>query len=253
VSMMRWADAPRGRPRLGADEVHLWLASAAELGVYIDVLRSVLTPMELARTDRFVRDCDRERAVMARGIARLLLASYLDFEPTALRIVLGRFGKPALCPAHHREPPAFNLSHSGDLLLVAIGRYGSTLGVDIERHSDIFDMREMANLVFDSDEISELASLPYSQRQTAFFDCWTRKEAIVKALGMGLSQPTSEFRVSLLPGQPVQLLSWLGRVDDLEPWSLQAVPHICGYSAALAVRGTRPNTIQYWRLAFDIA
>jgi 4'-phosphopantetheinyl transferase len=238
--------APSALPALDADNVHVWSASFARLAPRIDVFRSSLAPCEHARAARFVSSRDRAHATIARGILRTLLARYLHVEPASLQFVLGPLGRPALCPAKHVGAPVFSLSHSGDVIVLAVAGAGAVLGIDVERHRDMPQLPGIASRCFHAAEASELAALPMATRTAAFFDCWTRKEAVVKALGLGLSRTLSDFRVSLLPGQPARLLDWEASDECPENWALQALTPAAGYSCAVAAKGLSFSRLRCW-------
>jgi 4'-phosphopantetheinyl transferase len=130
----------------------------------------------------------------------------------------------------------FNLSHAHERALYAFAR-GAEIGVDVEYVRQDFACEEIARRFFSPREVADFCSLPKSQRALAFFHCWTRKEAYVKAIGEGLSMPLNEFDVSLLPGQPAALLRNSRQPGEVRRWSMQALDVASGYAAALAVEG----------------
>ncbi|HEY1607308.1 MAG TPA: 4'-phosphopantetheinyl transferase superfamily protein [Allosphingosinicella sp.] len=188
-------------------------------------LRALLDPEERSRAARLRFERDRHRFIARRGRLRLLLAGALGCAPAKIRYATGRFGKPRLEGAGDLR---FNLSHSDGLALCAIGR-GVEIGCDIERRrSDLADAAT-AERFFAAGERRVLRSLPRERQVQGFFDCWTRKEAYVKALGDGLSCPLDSFEVSLEPGGTTRLgnggRAWL--IAGFEPAPL--------YHAAVAV------------------
>ena len=131
----------------------------------------------------------------------------------------------------------FNVSHSNNLAIVGVTR-GRHLGIDLEYIQRDFACEEIARRVFSPHEIATLNDLPGDLKHEAFFNCWTRKEAYIKARGMGLSYPLNQFEVSLIPGEPARLISVDG--DDLfeaSRWSLQELELGPRYAGALAVEG----------------
>jgi 4'-phosphopantetheinyl transferase len=174
-------------------EVDLWWVDLRrEPGTPAD---QCLAPEELARGARFVNATLRRRFLHGRTLLRLLLASYLDQAPAALRFRTGRFGKPALAG---RLKWSFNASHSGDWYVCAIARH-RRLGVDVEMPKDLPDARAIAARFFSAREREALRALSAANAHSAFFSCWTRKEALVKATGLGLTLPLDGFDVAVGP------------------------------------------------------
>jgi 4'-phosphopantetheinyl transferase len=183
--------------------------------------------------------------VSARGALRTILGRYLGIGARHVRFAYGPHGKPTLTSLSATSFPHFNLSHADDVALIAVS-LNRPLGVDIERVRPDIATRSEAARFLSSEERTVLASLPASVRVEAFFTCWTRKEAYVKARGCGLSLPLQDFDVSFDPGRPPLLLRTLPDSGDAARWSLHAVPAPRGYVAALAVQGV-PSTIGYWK------
>jgi 4'-phosphopantetheinyl transferase len=189
-------------------------------------LSAELDERERARAERFVLERHRRRFTAARGLLRETLAAELALDPRALRFEYASHGKPRLAAAHGGEL-SFNLSHSEDRLLIALGR-GVELGVDIEGVRDDIDHAAIARRFFSSSEGEALLAQPERSRAAAFFAIWTRKEAYIKLVGGGLSIPLASFDVSL--GEPPRLLR--GAPEGV---ALQPVEAPVGFAAALAV------------------
>jgi 4'-phosphopantetheinyl transferase len=193
---------------------------------------SSLDKDEQARASRFVFHRDARRYAAGRAQLRKLIGAYLDEAPQALRFVTGQWGKPALAGPDRQI--AFNLSHSGDTALIAIGRVAH-LGVDVEAIQPIQDRAAIAAQNFAVDEINALEALPTSLQERAFFACWTRKEAIIKLWGKGFSADLASFNVTVDPRLPARVTSItrpLTRADDIKLYSFEPA---VGYMAALAV------------------
>src|SRR6185437_13365442 len=165
-----------------------------------------------------------------------IIGHYLKTPPAAVRLVYGRHGKPGL--AGGDAPPAltFNVSHSGDLALIALTR-ARMIGVDLEDIRPDFATLDVAARFFAPAEVAALWSLPSDQRVIGFFNCWTRKEAYVKARGEGLSAPLDQFVVSLVPGEPAALLRSDADPREVARWSLRALDLGPDRVGALAVEG----------------
>jgi 4'-phosphopantetheinyl transferase len=196
-------------------------------------LPAPLSEEERARASRFAFPIDRIRYVAAHGQLRQVLAAYLGRSPADLAFDLGPQGKPRLAGSSELS---FNLSHSGDLGLLAVA-WGREVGVDTEAIRPVPDLDDLVARCFSGSERSALASLPEELRLTAFFDGWTRKEAFLKALGAGLSRPLQSFDVSLLPGQPARLLSLDGDPAASRAFALRALRPGSGFVGAVAVQG----------------
>lgn len=219
-------------PSLNSGVVHLWLVRIG--GACLDYDPGPLSPDERSRATRFIFDRDRNRYVACRYVLRSLLASYLGTLPESLLFDYTRYGKPSVRLPDNREDLQFNVSHSDDWALIAITT-GHRVGVDIERLRELEDGEGIASRFFSEAEAAEFRRLPEEQRIEAFFNCWTRKEAFIKACGEGLSHPLEDFDVSLAPGQAARLLAIRGNGGSTEAWSLEAWTPLPGYAAAAAV------------------
>lgn len=237
------ADPSHQTPPPGRTTVHLWAWSLLADPVAEEGLRRHLSPAERVRADRFRFPRDRRRYVIGRGTLRLRLAAYLGCPPSGVGIVQDEYGKPHLAAGLDAGfPLSFNLSHSGDLALLAVGG-GPALGVDVEAIRPIEP--GVAECVFAPDERALLDAVPADRRQQAFFTCWTRKEAYVKALGSGLSTPLTAFAVSPDPLLPAAFLRIDGEPGEVASWTLTDVAVGPDYAAALAVR--MPGCVEEWR------
>jgi 4'-phosphopantetheinyl transferase len=206
-------------------DVDLWIFSLRPRPGDADLL----APDEHSHAARFHFDRDRERFIAGRAMLRRLLANRLDRDPASLRFRYGSSGKPAL-----DAPLSFNFSNSDDLGALAIAAFD--LGVDIERIRSIEE--DVAGRFFAADEVARLRALPTELQTEAFFNCWTRKEAYIKALGDGLLLQLNRFSVSLAPGEPAQLLR--AGDDDAEPgnWRFHHFVPASGFVGAIAARQT---------------
>lgn len=231
---------PPANPTLSKDEVHVWRVSLNQAASHVQTLRQILIVDEQARADRFHFPEHRDRFTVARGVLRTILGRYLNTPPEDLQFSYNPYGKPALTGAH---PLRFNLSHSHTLALCAV-TCDREVGIDLEHiRPDPGDKRmRIARRFFSAREVLEFQALPEQVRESAFFVCWTRKEAYIKAKGKGLSLPLSQFDVSVHPEEPATLLHTKWDPKEAARWSLQDLNPDPGYAAALAVEGVR------WRL-----
>jgi 4'-phosphopantetheinyl transferase len=227
---------PSQPPALARDEIHVWRASVSEDAHAGKRLRWALGDDERARAEHFRFNRDRDRFVFRRALMKLLLAQYLGADVPDVRFKHGRCGKPTLAPPFDRADLQFNLSHSNGMVLFAIAR-GRKVGVDVEYIRPDVEIEQIARLVFSEREASGLTALPASDRLEAFFACWTRKEAFVKATGQGFSRALEDFDVSLAPGGAAALVSTREDPTEAARWSLEEVRPGSGYCAALAAEG----------------
>ena len=219
---------------LGCDEVHVWRATLDQTPSQIQSCFHHLAADELARAERFYFDRDREHFVVARGVLRVILGRTLNRAPESLSFCYGSHGKPALAGELDRDAIHFSVSHSNGVALYAVTR-GREVGVDLEHIRTDLAVAEIAERFFSRREITTLRTLPPELQCQAFFHCWTRKEAYIKARGEGLSLPLDQFDVSLLPGEPAAVLGTRQDPSEASRWSLLELDPAPGYAAALAV------------------
>jgi 4'-phosphopantetheinyl transferase len=223
-----WLLTPKW-PALAENELHLWRASLDISPELLDRFEKTLSTAEKDRADKFLVTHARERFIAGRGILRDLLAAYLEIEPRNVDFSYGDQGKPALSPTHKSEI-RFSVSHSQSMALFAIGE-SSEVGVDIETVKTNFKGMEIASHFFSEEEIAALAKLPPEVQVSAFFSCWTKKEAYVKARGQGLSIPLRSFTVNFADSK--QLL----KDEQGAVWSCFGLEPAAGFLGAVVVAG----------------
>jgi len=221
---------------LPEDEVQLWRIDLEALGPEESRWQKLLSSDELERASRFHLPRDRQRFVTSRALLRTILSAYLATDPGTLSFSYSSKEKPSLGPAHADSNVAFNISHSGGVALLAFTR-GREIGVDVEQLRSDFEVEAIARRFFSPSEQRQLAALPAEKSVDAFFRCWTRKEAYIKAIGDGLSLPLDQFDVSLDAGETNALLATRPDASETGHWLLREVPAGPGYIAALCVRG----------------
>jgi len=222
--------------RLRANEVHVWRALSNVSTGEIESLQSMLVDEELEQARRFYFEKDRRRWMMAHAILRMVLGRYLDIDPRELRFRTNTYGKPSLAYPHTGAHLHFNLSHSGDLVLYAFA-YDRQVGVDVEYMRTGIEYTDLAASHFSAHERAALHALPEALQEEAFFLCWSRKEAYIKARGQGLSLPLDQFDVSLVPGGPASLLGSREDLQATKRWSLRALAPGERYAGALVAEG----------------
>ncbi len=216
--------------RLRTDTAHVW---AVDLERETHTLAEALSADEWMRADRFVFEKHRAHFVAARGYLRAILAKYMQCKPGELAFFYGEHGKPALAPPWDKSQLRFNLSHSDGLALIAVSMRHE-IGVDVEHLSrKVGQMKDIAKRSFASGEYERLCALPREEQRRAFFCCWTRKEAYLKAMGTGLTHSLKNFEVSL--GRKAELL-WIKK-GNIEDWTLQHLEPAEGYVGAVAIAG----------------
>lgn len=222
--------------KLAANQVDIWHIDLAEPKGGIQTCRCLLSPDETARADRFYFEKHRRRFTVGRAALRQILGGYGDLAPGKLVFSYGPKGKPELAGGLESSGIKFNLSNSSDRALLAVTQE-LTVGADIERINVEFATEEIAERFFSATEVSVLQSLPASERAEAFFSCWTRKEAYIKALGEGLSVPLDSFAVAFKSGIPAALLHVNVDPEEVSRWSMYNLEVPEGFKAALVVEG----------------
>jgi 4'-phosphopantetheinyl transferase len=222
---------PHEHPALHRGEVHIWRASLECEPAVLGDLETALCASETARAARFHFPRDRNYFVAGRGILRTLLGAYLGKSPESLKFIYGPQDKPALETQDPSFPVNFNLSHSHGLAVYGFA-LAREVGVDVELIRPEFTGDDIAERYFSSRELTELRALPQDLRAEGFFNCWTRKEAYVKARGEGLQIPLKDFDVSLTPGKAPTLES-----VDSSRWSLRSFEPAPRYVAAVVAEG----------------
>ena len=234
-SLSTWFPPPKPL-KLGSDEVHVWRALLDQPVSRRQDLEHFLSVDERNRAERFHFQKDRYHYVVAHALLRIILGRYLGLDPEQLRFCYGPYGKPTLAAATGGNEFHFNMSHSHEIVLYAVTR-GREIGIDVERINLTSVREQVAERFFSPQEVAALRLLPIDLQPEAFFNCWTRKEAYVKAKGDGLSLALDQFDVSLMPGEPAALLSTKDNPIEASRWSLQELSPGFNYVAALAVEG----------------
>jgi 4'-phosphopantetheinyl transferase len=244
-----WSLPPRW-PHLERNNVQVWRADLSVSPAVLSRLRGLLSPAEREAANQFHFVVHRERFTVARACLRTIVGTYLRTDPAAVEFRLGEYGKPELAGYKEASPLKFNVAHSEDSALYAFAR-GRQIGVDLERIRPELKIEDIATRFFSAREVQVLERVPAHMRHRAFFNCWTRKEAFIKAKGLGLSLPLDQFDVTLAPFAPAVLLRT--RFDESEAlrWSLRALDLGPDYVAAIAVEGSDWQ-LSCWRLVGDL-
>jgi 4'-phosphopantetheinyl transferase len=226
-------------PLLHEREIHLWLASAVQINA--EPLKKYLNKNEQARAQRYFCKEDKTRSIISRGILRSLLANYLNEEPQDIEFIYPCVCGNSDCLTSRRKPELankseiqFNVSHSGDLITYAFTK-NARIGVDIEQHSDKTDIKNISESFFNPSEAKALRALPSDIQRDAFCQCWTRKEAYMKAHGSGLSHGLDKFEISVSPFEQPRLLEDILYPEEVSRWNLIDFKPSPNYSGALAI------------------
>jgi len=222
-----------GDASLEQGQVHVW---AVPLDGDPAPFEGLLSAAEVDRLQRFRFADHQRRYQISHGALRQILGAYLDQDPREVAFRHGPRGKPFL----DGDGPAFNLSHSGKLAMVAVG--GAELGVDVEKQRRLESLTQIAERHFSDTEFGELRRLEGEARELAFYRCWTRKEAYIKALGEGLSMALDSFDVSLAP--EARFLACHDGREDPAQWSMLDVSPGADYVGALAVRSPEVEVVR---------
>jgi 4'-phosphopantetheinyl transferase len=222
-------------------EIHVWRLEPLRPDANPDELKDWLSEDERKRALQFHFARDRTRFIVTRAALREILSAILGSEPGSLQFATGPYGKPVLMN-HELQ---FNVSHSGAMALIAVAR-DRELGVDIEEMRQLHNPVAIAKRFFAPEEAQQIDRITNAGIRRAFFECWTRKEAFIKAIGEGLSHPLDSFRVTFFPEEIAEL-----RVHSEKPgqWLLVDLNVGPGYCAALVfeqyTNDTVPRIIQH--------
>ncbi len=219
---------------LSSDEVHVWRAFLEQEESHFNELAQTLSEDERLKAERFYFQKDWRRFVVTHGILRKILGWYLNIEPKRLKFSYSSHGKPTIGGVTDGHSLCFNMSHSHGLALFAFA-WRRRVGVDVEYVRSMPDAEEIADRFFFPQENAVFRTVPAGKKLEAFFNCWTRKEAFLKAIGDGLSRSLDSFEVSLFPGEPAQLLCVGGDPLEASRWRLRALAPAHGYVGAFVV------------------
>lgn len=236
-----WSSQPQSLS-LSGGAVHVWRSDLQQPPELQETFLRLLDHDERRRAARFHFEKHRRRFVLSRGFLRVLLGRYLHIEPERVRFAYGPFGKPSLLDEHGARRLRFNASHSHELAVYAFVE-DCEIGVDVEYVKEDFATEDIARHFFSAYEVETLTGLPEAERAVAFFRCWTRKEAYIKALGSGLSHPLDEFDVTLAPDGPAALLRDHRDEHATSRWSMYNLD-LDDYAGALVVESVNVTGVQ---------
>ena len=233
----------RVAPQLPAlDEAHVWQFDPDMQFSGDGQWEILLSSDERERALRFHFPLHRRRFAATHGFLRIVLGGYLYTDPKTLCFRYSDKGKPSLGGMHATSPLRFNLSHSENVVLLAV-TLGREIGVDVEYMRPDLELEAIAHRFFSAAERESFDTIPLAQKRVAFFNCWSRKEAFIKAKGDGLSLPLDQFDVSLTPGAPAEILATRPDASEKACWSLRPLEAGPDYAAALVVEGSNVRIV----------
>jgi 4'-phosphopantetheinyl transferase len=236
LSTFDWTAPPSPAPPLDSLEVHLWRFSLDAPEPEQVALKALLSTGERQRAKDIRMDAHRRRFEVGHGRLRRVLSSYIGLAPEAIEFGRHSRGKPFIVAAQNPAGVQHNYSNTGNLAIVGVA-LGRPLGVDVEAHRSDVDMELIARRQFAPGEQARLVSLPAPERPAAFYRCWTRKEAYLKASGDGIAGGLQGFEVSFLPGEPPAIVRAKDGPEECRRWSVIAFDAGPGLSAACVVEG----------------
>ena len=230
---------------LSRGDVHVWVTPIDVPAQHLQTSIGYLSATERDKAQRFHFSADAKRHIVGRALAKRLLGHLLGIHPASLRFHENAFGKPQIVDAQNVRGLRFNISHSGEFVLVALA-LGREVGVDVEQLDPRVELEQIAARMFCRGEQHDLMSLPPGERLRGFFCCWCRKEAIIKASGEGLSMALDQFDVSLRCAEPVVLVAPAAPAAEQNRWMVRDLDVGPGYAAAVAAEGLdwRVTTLQ---------
>jgi len=230
-------------PKLDMGDAHIWAVLIDDFSSQKLELRKMLSAEEQFRADQFRFEELSRRFIATRAALRTLLSQYLEVPPTSIQFSFDAHNKPRIVPNHHSIDLRFNLSHSGVLALIAV-TIGNEIGVDVETRREVRHVEQIASRYFHRAEAAAVATTSASERNDAFLRCWTAKESVLKACGVGITHSLDAIEVPLVESFAgwVDLSSVEGSVSDSRCWLARLAPHR-GFFAAVATMNAAPRLL----------
>ena len=229
--------------RVRVGETHVWRVRLPADEIDASDAWATLGAEERLAASRLARPADRYARVQARAALRRILGGLLGCDAADVAIATTAHGKPVLASAVDDASLSFSVSHSGDVVLIAIGA-GPAVGVDVEEVQDAFAWEPVASLVLTLEERRAIELLPAVTRRSAFFGCWVRKEAYLKGLGLGLKRDPSGLSVPVGAAAGV-VEDPLGADAGTPPWTVRPLHAANGFAAAVAYQGESELVIHW--------
>ena len=192
---------------ISRSELHIWRINLDNVNYQLKYLISLLSSEEIKRSKRFIFDRDRHCYQVTHSMKRMILANYLDCDPQCLHFKIESYGKPALANSQSSLKIQFNISHSRDLVLIAI-TVEDPVGIDMEYNDKKRSIESLGEAIFSPSEMKFFLTLKSQrEKEETFFRCWTREEAYLKAIGIGLRQDLTSISVDL--NKAISSQGWL--------------------------------------------
>jgi 4'-phosphopantetheinyl transferase len=215
------------------DEIHIYQTNLDKSPAEINNFKKLMSVDELQKAARFKFDIDRNNYITGRGFLRTILSQYLNTSPEDIMFSYAEKGKPYVKDIEIK----FNLSHSKNYAVYAIA-LNTEVGIDIEYLKNIPDAYDISERFFSEEEREELKKMNEDRISLAFLNCWTRKEAFIKAVGEGLSYPLADFSVSISPGSEPGILWIKKNINEVKEWTLYNIKTDQSYISSVAVKST---------------
>jgi 4'-phosphopantetheinyl transferase len=244
ADIVQWPAAAGATP-LADNEVHVWATTLSVPARILEGFAGTFSPDEKERAHKFIFEKHRNRYIAGRGALRKILGQYLRADAAALRFVHSANGKPALAGEFAGAGVHFNLAHSEDMALIAVTRLGR-VGVDVECIRPVKEMDALVARFFSARENEAFQKVVDAEKPAAFFNLWTRKEALLKATGEGITRSLSLVEVSFLPGERARLIAIAGDVEQAAQWSLRELSPAAGFTGAVAIE-SRGIEVRCWK------
>jgi len=242
IDNLTWSSAPPTYPSFKDKELHIWRIALPVDAIIRKNFSKILSSEEDVQLKKYHFEIDRDRFLVSRGGLRSVLARYLHILPQTISFKYNKYGKPYL----HRSKLRFNVSHSGNYILYAITE-AVNIGIDIEECKHDIDFLSIAKYFFSKNEYNKFLTVQPSERRLAFYRCWTRKEAVLKALGKGLFFPLHQLEVGFLPLEKIKFWNFLVRIPKNGLYQLYEIPFEENYIITIAIKQSA-NKIHLWAL-----
>lgn len=240
-TLLHWADM-NVPPALKENACQVWATGLDQSEKCEAHFREFLSAPELSRADQYYDPVDRKRYTIARGLLRILIGRYLGKHPTTIQFEYSEHGKPKLL----EKALHFSKTSSAGLGLITFSRE-SELGIDLEQTREIDDLPSLSKKLFSAEEHVLMQEAQPSERIELFYNVWTRKEAVLKAMGTGLFFPPDQLTVSLQSSPEFELAIQGGPQSPRAKWQLKSFSPTAGFQAALAIRADKAS-LSFFRL-----
>lgn len=243
--LITWQNCPDYK--IKDDQIHIWYININDYQNHTNELMHYLDDQENKRAQQFKFAKDRNSFICSHAILRRLLSKYCNCDQKKILYNYNAFNKPSLNNDYNIN---FNLSHSFHRGIIAITK-NHPIGIDIEYMKNKPILDDLAKRFFSAHEYNEYKILPQQQKTLGFYNCWTSKEAFVKAVGMGLTFPLKNFTVNLNPELKAKILSSKNQTININEWKLHRFIVENQYCIAIAWSGLS-KIIQAYKANFDI-